>query len=150
MNLRKTYLPKTYHDAVVKWRDTFLPDYAFLIDNWDRFFPKDRTFELCAGSTDVVWRRWGRIRVHGKEAPQVVYEALDAEALAGRRFLPLFEDGLEAFERRKFPDARALFARAAAERPGGDGPSRFYVDWCDRLLAQGFSDDWQPVLETRK
>ncbi len=48
MSTTKTHLPKRYHDAVVKWRETFLPDYDFLLDNWDKYFPKDRKFELCA------------------------------------------------------------------------------------------------------
>ncbi len=48
MSVRSTSLPKKYHDAVLRWRDEFLPDYAFLIDNWDRYFPKDQRFELCA------------------------------------------------------------------------------------------------------
>ncbi|MCB1007372.1 MAG: phenylacetate-CoA oxygenase subunit PaaI [Acidobacteria bacterium] len=43
-----TELPKRFHDAVVKWRDTFLPDYGYLLENWDRFFPRDPKFRLCA------------------------------------------------------------------------------------------------------
>jgi 1,2-phenylacetyl-CoA epoxidase catalytic subunit len=46
--MRSTTLPKKYHDAVERWRDTYLPDYDLLIRNWDRFFPKDPQFELCA------------------------------------------------------------------------------------------------------
>ena len=48
MSTVKTHLPGKFHDAVVKWRQTFLPDYDFLIDNWDKHFPRDRPFELCA------------------------------------------------------------------------------------------------------
>jgi 1,2-phenylacetyl-CoA epoxidase catalytic subunit len=48
MNTRTTTIPKPFHDAVLKWRDTFLPDYPFLIENWDKHFPKDPRFELCA------------------------------------------------------------------------------------------------------
>jgi 1,2-phenylacetyl-CoA epoxidase catalytic subunit len=46
--MTKTYLPKKFHQAVVKWQQTFLPDYDFLVENWDRYFPKDAEFELCA------------------------------------------------------------------------------------------------------
>ncbi|MHC4393623.1 MAG: hypothetical protein ACYS22_20195 [Planctomycetota bacterium] len=46
--LRTTRLPKKYHDAVTKWRDRFIPDYKLLIDNWEKFFPKDPKFQLCA------------------------------------------------------------------------------------------------------
>ncbi len=48
MSTRKEHIPKSLHNAVVKWRETFLPDYDYLIENWDRFFPNDRRFELCA------------------------------------------------------------------------------------------------------
>jgi 1,2-phenylacetyl-CoA epoxidase catalytic subunit len=48
MNMRKTHLPGKFHSAVEKWRDYFLPDYSFLIDNWEKYFPRDRRFELCA------------------------------------------------------------------------------------------------------
>ncbi len=45
---RKTLLPAKYHDAVVRWRDTFIPDYGFLLDQWDNYFPNKPHFELCA------------------------------------------------------------------------------------------------------
>jgi 1,2-phenylacetyl-CoA epoxidase catalytic subunit len=48
MSMRTTSLPKSYHDAVVRWRDAYLPDYGFLLDNWDKHFPNDPRFELCA------------------------------------------------------------------------------------------------------
>jgi len=48
MSTRTTLIPKKYHDAVVRWRDEFLPDYGYLMDNWDRHFPKEPRFELCA------------------------------------------------------------------------------------------------------
>jgi len=48
MSMRSEKLPRKYHDAVERWRDTYLPDYNLLIENWDRFFPKDPEFELCA------------------------------------------------------------------------------------------------------
>ena len=37
-NMTSAELPKRYHDAVVKWRQTYLPDYDYLIENWQRFF----------------------------------------------------------------------------------------------------------------
>ncbi len=48
MSVRATELPKPYHQAVERWRDTYLPDYDLLIEQWDRFFPRDRPFRLCA------------------------------------------------------------------------------------------------------
>jgi 1,2-phenylacetyl-CoA epoxidase catalytic subunit len=48
MATAKTHIPKKYHDAVIKWRETFLPDYGFLMDNWEKHFPKEQRFEACA------------------------------------------------------------------------------------------------------
>ena len=42
MRMTKTHLPGKFHNAVVKWRQTFLPDYDFLIENWEKHFPRDR------------------------------------------------------------------------------------------------------------
>lgn len=48
MSTRTTSLPKSYHDAVVRWREAFMPDYDFLLDNWEKHFPNEPRFELCA------------------------------------------------------------------------------------------------------
>jgi 1,2-phenylacetyl-CoA epoxidase catalytic subunit len=48
MSFRTATLPKKYHDAVLKWRDTYLPDYDYLLENWDKHFPNEPRFELCA------------------------------------------------------------------------------------------------------
>ncbi|HEX4955905.1 MAG TPA: Phenylacetic acid catabolic protein [Thermoanaerobaculia bacterium] len=47
-NVTTTELPKKYHDAVLRWKELFLPDYDYLLDNWQRFFPRDPRFQLCA------------------------------------------------------------------------------------------------------
>jgi 1,2-phenylacetyl-CoA epoxidase catalytic subunit len=52
MNTRTAQLPKPYHDAVIRWRDTYLPDYGYLMDHWERSFPTDPRFELCAYRED--------------------------------------------------------------------------------------------------
>ena len=48
MSVRTTTLPKTYHDAVIRWRETFLHDYDLLMESWEKFFPTEPRFELCA------------------------------------------------------------------------------------------------------
>lgn len=47
-NVETTLLPAKFHAAVEKWRLTYLPDYDYLLDNWERFFPRDPKFRLCA------------------------------------------------------------------------------------------------------
>jgi len=41
-------LPKQYHDAIEHWQRHNFPDYPKLAEEWDRFFPKDEPFCLCA------------------------------------------------------------------------------------------------------
>jgi benzoyl-CoA 2,3-epoxidase subunit B len=41
-------LPGRFHDAVVRWRERFLPDYDLLLEHWDKYFPTDERFRLCA------------------------------------------------------------------------------------------------------
>lgn len=48
MDVAKKLLPKKFHDAVTKWRETYIPDYPYLIENWKKYFPKQPEFEMCA------------------------------------------------------------------------------------------------------
>lgn len=48
MPTETTQIPKIYHDAVERWRDRFIPDYPLLMENWDKHFPKEPQFRLCA------------------------------------------------------------------------------------------------------
>ena len=48
MTMRTASLPKPFHDAVVRWQETYLPDYDLLLETWDRFFPNEPRFQLCA------------------------------------------------------------------------------------------------------
>jgi len=57
-------LPKAYHEAVVHWQRHNFPDYPRLAQEWDRYFPKDQPFCLCAkiaqnvsGTIDVGERK---------------------------------------------------------------------------------------------
>jgi 1,2-phenylacetyl-CoA epoxidase catalytic subunit len=58
MKVENITLEKKYHDAVEHWRRHWLPDYDQLLANWDKVFPKDEPFCLCAklelGMPDTV------------------------------------------------------------------------------------------------
>jgi len=51
-------LEKKYHDAVEHWRRHHFKDYETLLDGWEKYFPKDEKFCLCAkmevGTPDVI------------------------------------------------------------------------------------------------
>lgn len=48
MSTETTTIPKPFHDAVERWRERFLPDFGFLLQNWEKHFPKEPTYKLCA------------------------------------------------------------------------------------------------------
>ncbi|HYM80180.1 MAG TPA: Phenylacetic acid catabolic protein [Candidatus Limnocylindria bacterium] len=48
MKVEKITLEKKYHDAVEHWRRHWMPDYELLMTHWDKYFPKDEPFCLCA------------------------------------------------------------------------------------------------------
>ena len=51
-------LPKKYHDAVEHWQHHNFKDYELLLKYWDKYFPKDDQFCLCAklelGTADTI------------------------------------------------------------------------------------------------
>jgi hypothetical protein len=108
------------------------------------------TRRLCADRPDLVWRRWGWLRVLGKAEPVEVFEVFDAASLGDSTFVETFHRALEAFERRDLARAGEGFRRADAQREGGDGPSRSYAKWVESLLASGLPDDWEPVFQAHK
>ncbi len=48
MSTKTVTLPRSFHDGVLKWKDTYLPDHDFLMANWEKHFPREPRFELCA------------------------------------------------------------------------------------------------------
>jgi benzoyl-CoA 2,3-epoxidase subunit B len=58
MNVEQTTLPKKYHDAVLHWQRHNFPDYDLLPRYWEKYFPNEPEFCLCAkmelGMTDTI------------------------------------------------------------------------------------------------
>ncbi|HEV2105527.1 MAG TPA: Phenylacetic acid catabolic protein [Candidatus Eisenbacteria bacterium] len=58
MKVGTVALEKRYHDAVEHWRRHNFKDYETLLDRWEKYFPRDDKFCLCAklelGTSDVV------------------------------------------------------------------------------------------------
>lgn len=70
MAVESEVLPKKYHDAVLKWQKSNLPDLEYLQNNWSKYFPKDPTFKLCAYRDNCVCAKIE----HGSEAGQEKYQ----------------------------------------------------------------------------
>ncbi len=58
MKVENLPLEKKYHDAVEHWRRHNFKDYPTLLENWEKYFPQDEEFCLCAkmelGTPDLV------------------------------------------------------------------------------------------------
>ena len=48
MRVGQIELEKKYHDAVLHWQRHNFPDYGLLPENWQKYFPSDPEFCLCA------------------------------------------------------------------------------------------------------
>jgi 1,2-phenylacetyl-CoA epoxidase catalytic subunit len=58
MKVENVTLERKYHGAVEHWRRHHFKDYQTLLDSWEKYFPKDEKFCLCAkmelGTPDVI------------------------------------------------------------------------------------------------
>ncbi len=58
MKVENLLLDKKYHDAVEHWRRHNFKDYPALLEQWEKYFPSDEPFCLCAkmelGTSDTV------------------------------------------------------------------------------------------------
>ncbi|HKQ18573.1 MAG TPA: Phenylacetic acid catabolic protein, partial [Candidatus Eisenbacteria bacterium] len=58
MNVEQTTIPKKFHDAVLHWQRHNFPDYDLLPQNWEKYFPNEPAFCLCAkmeiGMSDTI------------------------------------------------------------------------------------------------
>ncbi len=54
MSEKRAELPREYHAAVEHWQTHNFPDYPKLAEVWDRYFPRDEPFCLCAKLADDV------------------------------------------------------------------------------------------------
>lgn len=69
MNVEQTTLPKKFHDAVLHWQRHHFPDYDLLPKYWEKYFPNEPEFCLCAkmeigmGDTIEVGDRKGQPRM---------------------------------------------------------------------------------------
>ncbi len=78
MKVENIVLEKKYHDAVEHWRRHNLKDYDLLLKNWEKFFPKDEPFCLCAkmecGTPDTV-----KVGAHAGEKKRLKPDELTEE-----------------------------------------------------------------------
>jgi adenylate cyclase len=97
-------------------------------------------------------RRLGRFVLAGKQEPLEIYELVPSEKAAAPEAsarLTAFAHALEVYESGEVDEARRAFAKLTAEYPG-DGPSRFYLELCERMFASPPAGAWDPVVRVRR
>ena len=103
------------------------------------------TYDLVKSHVEV--RELDKIRVVGRVVPVTVYELLsrkDELDLPTAQVVNLYNTALNYYKDRKFVEAQEMFLRALSENPQ-DGPSKTYIDRCERYEATPPPDDWDGV-----
>lgn len=84
----------------------------------------------------------------GKTAPLAIYEVFDgddAETFEHKqRTLVPFEEGIELYRARRFPEACIRFAAVLEQNPR-DGVARLYLERAADLMVHGIPETWQPI-----
>ena len=103
------------------------------------------TFTMISETTrhhagpSLSYRRLGRIRVKGRQAPVAVFEPLEN---SDRRETEDFERGVALFEKGQFQEAVQIFRNLSAADP----PAGVYAALCDHLIADP-PETWDGVFE---
>jgi adenylate cyclase len=97
----------------------------------------------------IVVRRLDRVAVYGKVEGIAIYEliGLGAErAHAGPLgWIEAYEHGLDLYAQRKFAEAVEAFKAAERERPGGDLPSRLFIERAKAFMIVPPPPGWMAV-----
>ncbi len=104
--------------------------------------------QVVNGLDNLVTRRVGRFRLKGKGNWVEIYELLCLSELASDSTLELstqFLDALFQFEAEQWQEAKSAF-ELILQRHGSDGPTHFYLQYCDRYLRDGSPRDWDGVI----
>jgi adenylate cyclase len=84
----------------------------------------------------VEARVLGKVRVVGKEIPIKVFELLAKKGQLDetwRKALPVYHEGVDLFNERKFEEAKKKFEEVIALRKD-DKPSKLYINMCDDYI----------------
>lgn len=100
------------------------------------------------GVEGLLSRELGWFQVVGRIQPILVYELIcrDDEAdFVRKEAVRAFSVGLDAFRRRRWNEAIEAF-HAYIAGYGDDGPSRFYLQLCERYRSEPPPDSWEGVI----
>ncbi|MGH2451729.1 MAG: Phenylacetic acid catabolic protein [Candidatus Limnocylindria bacterium] len=147
MNDEIRMLPERYHDAVLHWQRHNFPEYPDLELDWDKYFPKDEPFCLCAKLAQdtpaeiTVGERKGQPKaVQPKELDPKGAEALLAiiRAQASTEFGSI-QQHQQTLARAQSDQDRAWILRVMAEE----------LRHGYQMIHLLTSADWSPVTDTK-
>jgi adenylate cyclase len=100
------------------------------------------------GHDTFLTRELDTVRVKGKEEPVTIYELIgyDIYFQQMQALGEMFSQGLEAYKRRQWEEAKALF-RDVLQVSSEDQPSRIYLRRCEEYQRYPPLDDWDGVFE---
>ena len=104
--------------------------------------------ETIEGMDRFVTRPLGSFLMAGKQSAVSVVELLGRQQDAPSQTSDLgqaFAQALGAYQAQRWPDACTEFANILRSHPD-DGPSRFYRERCEHLLASPQGHDWAPTI----
>jgi adenylate cyclase len=108
----------------------------------------EATFQMV--KEQVVARQLDVVRVKGKQDPVKVYELIalkdDSMDVKNRELLTYFQQGYEHYLSRNWDWAGNQF-RQALQINNGDGPSRLYLERCEKFMKNPPSKDWDGVCD---
>jgi adenylate cyclase len=110
----------------------------------------ESTFQAAANS-QLIFRELDLIRVKGKTQPVTIYELLGARNAANSdsaeqdERVALFAKARANYQRRRWPEALALFEQLLARWPS-DGPARIYKIRCEEYLVDEPEASWDGVF----
>jgi adenylate cyclase len=97
---------------------------------------------------DFEWRHLDRVAVAGREGGMDIYELLglkgngEEDRLFNRK---LYEEALEHYFARSFPDAGQIFGQVARNCPG-DKAAQLMMARCNQILSLELPSDWDGVF----
>ncbi len=104
--------------------------------------------EAIANLNGLAARKVGAFMLKGKALPIVVHEllgGLEESDEKHKQSCERFAEGLNAFRRQAWDEAKEKFARAVEIRET-DGPARFYLKLCDEYKSRPPEETWDGVI----
>jgi adenylate cyclase len=105
--------------------------------------------DVLQGLDGLSTRELGAFLLAGKSRPVLVHELI-ARATdvtpRDREQCAIFAEALAAFRRGAWPEAMRLWRETLRAHGGEDGPSRFYLRWCEAHAGGPPAADWDGVV----